>query len=656
MPSAVTSGTTTSTPDGAVAGAVAHDHGVVGVVGAGGRDHAATRRPSATARPRGQDVADGRRRPVLVGADDGVAVLAVLQPVELPLAQPPGGVARAARRRPRTATQRRLSRNRQRPHAVEAIRRAARPRLGDDLQWRYDTAARGPLRPGGDRPAGLADRPLQPALLLLHARRGPRLAARRRACSPTTRSSGWSGSASSSSASARSASPVASRWYAAAWSTSCAAYASSTPTVDLSLTTNALGLARTADALADAGLDRVNVSLDTRPRRDLPRDHPPRPARRRARRPGGRRATPGSGRSRSTPCCCAASTTTRRPSCCAGPRPGLRAAVHRADAAGRPARLEPRRDGHRRRDLRAASSASSCSRRPPSRGGARRPSCSSVDGGPATVGVIASVTRPFCGDCDRVRLTADGQVRNCLFAREESDLRGGAARRRHRRRDRRPLGRRDARQARRPRHRRPDVPAARPADVGHRRLRRGSRRRRRPAEPCVRLDVLEELRAPQEVRRATSGARRRPARPCGARACAAWGCSRAAPRWRALAALGRAVDRDRMTVLPGRELVPDGHGEAVRHHGIGRGSWTPAILSRRSGHGRPAAARRPSRAGSAVAQLEAVGRGSRRRWPSPPRCTAGSARRAIRTQREPGRRPTTTAPTKQTVRRPIEIR
>jgi cyclic pyranopterin phosphate synthase len=46
-----------------------------------------------------------------------------------------------------------------------------------------------------------------------------------------------------------------------------------------------------------------------------------------------------------------------------------------------------------------------------------------VNGGPARVGVIASVTRPFCGSCDRVRLTADGQVRNCLFAREESDLR-----------------------------------------------------------------------------------------------------------------------------------------------------------------------------------------------------------------------------------------
>src|SRR5215813_11454982 len=46
-----------------------------------------------------------------------------------------------------------------------------------------------------------------------------------------------------------------------------------------------------------------------------------------------------------------------------------------------------------------------------------------VDGGPARVGIIGSVTRPFCGACDRVRLTADGQVRNCLFARTESNLR-----------------------------------------------------------------------------------------------------------------------------------------------------------------------------------------------------------------------------------------
>jgi cyclic pyranopterin phosphate synthase len=47
-----------------------------------------------------------------------------------------------------------------------------------------------------------------------------------------------------------------------------------------------------------------------------------------------------------------------------------------------------------------------------------------VNGGPGRVGIIGSVTRPFCGTCDRVRLTADGQIRNCLFARDESDLRG----------------------------------------------------------------------------------------------------------------------------------------------------------------------------------------------------------------------------------------
>ena len=46
-----------------------------------------------------------------------------------------------------------------------------------------------------------------------------------------------------------------------------------------------------------------------------------------------------------------------------------------------------------------------------------------VAGTDAVIGVIASVTRPFCGGCDRVRLTADGQLRNCLFASQESDLR-----------------------------------------------------------------------------------------------------------------------------------------------------------------------------------------------------------------------------------------
>ncbi|HLS64923.1 MAG TPA: GTP 3',8-cyclase MoaA [Ruania sp.] len=45
-----------------------------------------------------------------------------------------------------------------------------------------------------------------------------------------------------------------------------------------------------------------------------------------------------------------------------------------------------------------------------------------IDDGPSTVGVIRSVSKPFCGACDRVRITADGQLRNCLFARTESDL------------------------------------------------------------------------------------------------------------------------------------------------------------------------------------------------------------------------------------------
>ena len=56
-----------------------------------------------------------------------------------------------------------------------------------------------------------------------------------------------------------------------------------------------------------------------------------------------------------------------------------------------------------------------------------------VDTGPDTpagkFGVIASVSHAFCSACDRTRLTADGQIRSCLFATEETDLRRPAARR-----------------------------------------------------------------------------------------------------------------------------------------------------------------------------------------------------------------------------------
>ncbi|MBX3195873.1 MAG: GTP 3',8-cyclase MoaA [Microbacteriaceae bacterium] len=65
----------------------------------------------------------------------------------------------------------------------------------------------------------------------------------------------------------------------------------------------------------------------------------------------------------------------------------------------------------------------------PGRGGAPAERWRLGDAG--TVGVIASVTAPFCGDCDRLRLTADGQLRNCLFSTSEYDLlpvlRGGVA-------------------------------------------------------------------------------------------------------------------------------------------------------------------------------------------------------------------------------------
>jgi cyclic pyranopterin phosphate synthase len=56
--------------------------------------------------------------------------------------------------------------------------------------------------------------------------------------------------------------------------------------------------------------------------------------------------------------------------------------------------------------------------------GPDRASWAAPGSGPPRVGIVGSVTRPFCGSCDRVRLTADGQLRNCLFATDESDLRG----------------------------------------------------------------------------------------------------------------------------------------------------------------------------------------------------------------------------------------
>ena len=194
------------------------------------------------------------------------------------------------------------------------------------------------------------------------------------------------------------------------------------PDVDLSLTTNALGLSRTAPALAAAGLDRINVSLDSvRPetfaqitRRDRFADVV-----------AGLEAAKaaGLGPIKLNAVLLRGTNDDQAPEL-------LRWAIQH-DYELRfieQMPLDAQHDWSRAAMVTAdeihEALAAEFTLTPH---GAPRGSAPAelfdVDGGPATVGIIASVTRPFCGDCDRVRLTADGQVRNCLFAREESDLR-----------------------------------------------------------------------------------------------------------------------------------------------------------------------------------------------------------------------------------------
>ncbi len=192
--------------------------------------------------------------------------------------------------------------------------------------------------------------------------------------------------------------------------------------VETSLTTNALGLSRTAQALAEAGLDRINASIDTvRPdtfatitRRDRLKDVI-----------AGLEAAKaaGLGPIKLNAVLLRGTNDDQAPEL-------LRWSIeHGYDLRFiEQMPLDAQHDWNRAAMVTAdeifASLSAEFSLTPH---GAPRGSAPAelfyVDGGPATVGVIASVTRPFCGDCDRVRLTADGQVRNCLFAREESDLR-----------------------------------------------------------------------------------------------------------------------------------------------------------------------------------------------------------------------------------------
>ena len=201
------------------------------------------------------------------------------------------------------------------------------------------------------------------------------------------------------------------------------------PRPETSLTTNALGLQRTAQALAEAGLDRVNVSLDT-----IRREHFLEITRR-DRLDDVVRGLEAAKEAGLGPVKVNA-VLLRGVNDDQGPEL-LRWCLERGyelrfiEQMPLDAQHIWRRDTMVTADEIFASLESQFELTPAEEPRGSAPAeLFTVDGGPATVGVIASVTRPFCGDCDRVRLTADGQVRNCLFAREESDLRaalrGGA--------------------------------------------------------------------------------------------------------------------------------------------------------------------------------------------------------------------------------------
>ncbi|MEU7571612.1 GTP 3',8-cyclase MoaA [Micromonospora sp. NPDC049240] len=201
-----------------------------------------------------------------------------------------------------------------------------------------------------------------------------------------------------------------------------AAVAALSPRPRISLTTNGIGLARLAPALRAAGLDRVNVSLDTLD-----------PARfaaltRRDRHADVLAGLAGAAEAGLTPVKINA-VLMRGVNDDEAP-----ALLRFALAHGYELRfieqmpLDAQHGWDRSTmvtadEILAALRAESALRPDPTERGAAPAETWLVDDGPAKVGVIASVTRPFCGDCDRTRLTADGQVRNCLFATDESDLR-----------------------------------------------------------------------------------------------------------------------------------------------------------------------------------------------------------------------------------------
>jgi cyclic pyranopterin phosphate synthase len=201
-----------------------------------------------------------------------------------------------------------------------------------------------------------------------------------------------------------------------------AATAALRPRPEIAVTTNGLGLARRAQALKDAGLDRVNVSLDT-----VDPAHFARITRR------DRLSDVLAGLAAAQE----VGLTPVKVNAVLDPQTGLDDAVSllrfclEHDYQLRIIEQMPLDAEHqweRGRSLGAGDILATLRRHftltpDPAPRGSAPAQLWRVDGSTATVGVIASVSEAFCAACDRTRLTADGQVRNCLFAREESDLR-----------------------------------------------------------------------------------------------------------------------------------------------------------------------------------------------------------------------------------------
>jgi cyclic pyranopterin phosphate synthase len=205
--------------------------------------------------------------------------------------------------------------------------------------------------------------------------------------------------------------------------------AQAAPGLPLAMTTNGIGLDRRAAALRDAGLSRVNVSLDT-----VDREHFSRLTRR-DRLPAVLRGIAAAHAAGFTPL--KINAVLMRETLADAPELLAWALEHHArlrfieqmpldaDEAWQRANMIPAAE---LLDVLGA-------RFVLTPAGRDDPSAPAeewfVNGGPATVGIIASVTRSFCEACDRTRITAEGTVRSCLFGDDETDLRallrGGAS-------------------------------------------------------------------------------------------------------------------------------------------------------------------------------------------------------------------------------------